>query len=320
MTTRLFLAGSVVIDLVMRVPKLPPRGGDVLASDTAQRVGGGLNVLTAARRLGLPAVYAGVHGTGPFGDRVRAALHAEGIDVALAPRADADTGFCVALVDDGAERTFATAPGAEGTLTPEDTARMAAALRPGDVVQLSGYGLAYPGTAAALADFAAALPDDVVLCLDPGPLVDEIDAERLRRVLARCDWLSCNRREGRLLTDLDGAASAAEALTGRVGPGGGVLVRSDADGCWLATGAGPAVHVPGRPVRVVDSNGAGDAHVGAFLVLLARGATPLEAARAANTAAALAVTRPGPATSPTGAELAAALGPADPLYPVLTVG
>ncbi|MEU6112989.1 PfkB family carbohydrate kinase [Streptomyces sp. NPDC047117] len=317
MNTRLFLAGNVIIDLVMRVPQLPPRGGDVLASDTTQRVGGGLNVLTAARRMGLPAVYAGIHGTGPFGDRVRAALQAERIDVALPPRTDADTGFCVALVDDGGERTFATAPGAEGALTPDDTARMAAALRPGDIVQLSGYGLAYPGTAAALADFAAALPDDVVLCLDPGPLVADIDAERLRRVLARCDWLSCNRREARLLSDLDDAA-AADALTGRIKPGGGVLVRGDADGCWLATGTSPAVHVPGRPVRVVDSNGAGDAHTGAFLALLGQGITPLEAARAANAAAALAVTRPGPATSPTSAELATALGPTDPLHRTLT--
>ncbi|MGI5466302.1 PfkB family carbohydrate kinase [Streptomyces sp. CA-132043] len=317
MNTRLFLAGNVIIDLVMRVPQLPPRGGDVLASGTTQRVGGGLNVLTAARRMGLPAVYGGIHGTGPFGDRVRTALQAEQIDVALPPRTDADTGFCVALVDDGGERTFATAPGAEGTLTPDDTARMAAALRPGDIVQLSGYGLAYPGTSAALAGFATALPDDVVLCLDPGPLVADIDAERLRRVLARCDWLSCNRREARLLSDLDDAA-AADALTGRIKPGGGVLVRGDADGCWLATGTSPAVHVPGRPVRVVDSNGAGDAHTGAFLALLGQSTTPLEAARAANAAAALAVTRPGPATSPTSAELATALGPADPLHRMLT--
>lgn len=61
-------------------------------------------------------------------------------------------------------------------------------------------------------------------------------------------------------------------------------------------------------MNAVDSNGAGDAHVGAFLALLGRGASPYDAARGANAAAALAVTRRGPATGPTSDELAALLG------------
>lgn len=64
---------------MLRVPHLPERGGDVLASAAGQTAGGGFNVLAAARRLGLPAVYAGGHGTGPFGDLVRTALAGEGI-------------------------------------------------------------------------------------------------------------------------------------------------------------------------------------------------------------------------------------------------
>jgi sugar/nucleoside kinase (ribokinase family) len=56
-------------------------------------------------------------------------------------------------------------------------------------------------------------------------------------------------------------------------------------------------------VTAVDTTGAGDAHSGVFLAGLAAGLTPGEAARRANAAAALAVTRPGAATSPTRAEL-----------------
>ncbi|MFD7923005.1 PfkB family carbohydrate kinase [Streptomyces sp. NPDC059740] len=317
MSARLVLAGNVIVDVVMRVPHLPERGGDVRASHTVQVVGGGFNVLAAAARLGLPAAYGGVHGTGPYGDRVRAALAGAGVPTLLPPRPDADTGFCVALVDDGGERTFATAPGAEGTFTGRDAAGLTAVLREGDLVQLSGYGLAYPDTAVALADFAAALPEGVTLCLDPGPLVADIAAGHLARVLARCDWLSCNRREAALLTGLTDGAGATAALARRVAPGGGVLVRGDVDGCWLAEGDAAVVHLPGRPVEAVDSNGAGDAHVGAFLALLGRGATPQEAARAANTAASVAVTRRGPATGPTLAELADVLGPEDPLHALL---
>jgi sugar/nucleoside kinase (ribokinase family) len=53
----------------------------------------------------------------------------------------------------------------------------------------------------------------------------------------------------------------------------------------------------------VDTTGAGDAHSGVFLAGLAAGLTGAEAARRANVAAAVAVTRSGAATSPTRAEL-----------------
>ena len=42
----------------------------------------------------------------------------------------------------------------------------------------------------------------------------------------------------------------------------------------------------GMVVAAVDSNGAGDTHVGTFLAALLRGPDPIEAARAANEAAA----------------------------------
>jgi sugar/nucleoside kinase (ribokinase family) len=56
-------------------------------------------------------------------------------------------------------------------------------------------------------------------------------------------------------------------------------------------------------VMAVDSTGAGDAHSGVFLAGLAAGLTAGDAARRANAAAALTVTRSGAAVSPTRAEL-----------------
>ncbi|GAA3440556.1 hypothetical protein GCM10018954_101800 [Kutzneria kofuensis] len=58
-------------------------------------------------------------------------------------------------------------------------------------------------------------------------------------------------------------------------------------------------HGAGFPVEVVDTNGAGDAHTGAFMAALAAGLPPAKAARRANAAAAIAVTRRGPASAPT---------------------
>ncbi|AQW55497.1 PfkB family carbohydrate kinase [Streptomyces violaceusniger] len=300
---RLVLLGNAIVDLVMRVPALPERGGDIVSTDTTLTTGGGFNVLTAARRLGLPAVYAGAHGTGPFGDRVRADLAREGIEMVLAPITEEDTGFCVAFVDGGGERTFATSLGAEARLTEAHATSVLATLRPGDMVQISGYGLAYPVNGPVLASLVARLPEHIRVFLDPGPLAGQIPDEVLAPVLGRCDWVSCNQREGRLLTGRDDAQEAAAALAARLGPRTGVLLRADAAGCWLVPPGGEALHIPGRRVTAVDSNGAGDAHTGAFLALLGHGLDPSTAVRGANAAAAFAVTRHGPATGPTLGEL-----------------
>ena len=65
---RLVFAGEAIVDLLMWVPALPERGGDMLADAAAIEVGGGFNVMAAAARQGLPVVYAGGHGTGPWGE------------------------------------------------------------------------------------------------------------------------------------------------------------------------------------------------------------------------------------------------------------
>jgi sugar/nucleoside kinase (ribokinase family) len=75
-------------------------------------------------------------------------------------------------------------------------------------------------------------------------------------------------------------------------------VRLGRDGCILVEGGERPKHVPGYAVDVIDTNGAGDAHLGAFLAALAAGVGPMAAADRANAAAAMTVTRRGPASSP----------------------
>ncbi|WP_327406049.1 PfkB family carbohydrate kinase [Streptomyces sp. NBC_01288] len=303
MSGRLWHLGNVVVDLVLEVPALPERGGDVLATRTEHTPGGGFNVMAAAARQGLAVTYAGAHGTGPFGDRARAALRSEGIDVLLAPRPQPDTGFVVCLVDADGERTFVTSPGAEAALTPADLAELRP--RAGDLVYITGYSLLYDSNRTALLDLLPRLDPAVTLVTDPGPLVHEIPAEAVELLLARSDWWSCNAREAALLTGADDPAEAASILQSRLGRGS-VLVRTGPDGCLLHHGE-RLVAVPGFAVDAVDLNGAGDAHTGVFMAALARGVDPVAAAHRANAGAALAVTASGPATAPDTARLDAFL-------------
>jgi sugar/nucleoside kinase (ribokinase family) len=288
----LISVGNIVVDILARVPALPDRGGDVLASESGMSPGGSFNVLFAAIRQGLPAAYAGGHGTGFFGDLVRDRLRESGIGILLDRFAGVDSGYDIALIDDGGERTFVTSFGAETSL---DSAALATvAVEPTDIIHVSGYGLLDSTNAAVIVPWLASLDPRVCVLLDPGPLVADIRPAVWSAALARADWLSCNEREAALIT---GAADARSAvgLLAQLAPG--VVVRRGADGCLLAHG-GEVLSVPGFPTEAVDSNGAGDAHTGAFLAALASGLPPVTAALRANACAAIAVSRFGPATAP----------------------
>ncbi|WP_426516165.1 PfkB family carbohydrate kinase [Diaminobutyricibacter sp. McL0618] len=300
--TRLISVGNVVVDILATVPALPAPGGDVVASDTGLAAGGSFNVLAAARRQGLASAYGGAHGPGPFGGLVRASLAAEGIDVLLPPVDGEDTGWDVALTDQDGERTFVTAVGAEARLT---TGMLGALdVRSSDAVHVSGYGLLREPNRASITRWLGALPPECVVLFDPGPLGGRIDPDVLAVVRRRADWWSGNEAEARAET---GAADAVEAgrmlaATASHGPGG-IVVRLGERGCLLVTRAGGVEEIPGFAVTAVDTNGAGDAHIGAFLAALSTGASGADAARRANAAAALAVSRRGPATAPTAGEL-----------------
>lgn len=303
MSGRLLFTGNAVIDVVLEIPDLPERGGDVLATRTSTTPGGGFNVMAAAVRQGTVVGYAGAHGTGPFGDQVRAALRAEGIDILLPPRIERDTGFVTCLIDAEGERTFVTSPGAEATLRPDDLDALKPT--PDDVVYITGYSLMYPPNRAALSAWLPEIDASATVVVDPGPLADQIPAAVSELVFGRADWLSCNGREAALLTGLRDPGAAARALAGRLARGS-ALVRIGADGCLLFHEG--ALHaVPGFAVEAVDLNGAGDAHTGAFIAALIHGLDPETAARHANAAAALATTARGPATAPDAAALCAFL-------------
>jgi sugar/nucleoside kinase (ribokinase family) len=308
---RLVFAGQAIVDVVMRVPALPERGGDMIATSAEITAGGGFNVMAAAARQGLPVLYAGGHGTGPWGDLVRAALAAEGITILRPANPDRDTGFDVALVEPGGERTFATHLGAETLERWPDIP-----MTPGDVVYVSGYGLVGgaggPGADSTGQSFGTPLgisrwPPAIEVFVDPGPLVDQIPPAVLDLVLGRCDWLSCSQREAALLTGAGEAAEAARLLLGRTDHAS-VIVRAGSAGCVLAVRGEGMTHIPAPAVEAVDTTGAGDAHAGVFIASLADGLSPAQAAARANAAAAFSVTRPGPATAPTRAVLDAWLG------------
>jgi sugar/nucleoside kinase (ribokinase family) len=307
---RLVYTGNVIVDIVMTVGAIPAPGADTVASSSLVTAGGGYNVMVAAQRDGLPVVFAGQYGTGMFGDVVRGALDEAGFELVQPGLPDLDSGYCVALVDDTTERTFVTAVGAEGRLGPSDLDRVE--VRGTDVVYVSGYSLAHPVNADALADWIGTIDPAALVLTDPSPLIVELNPRVLDAVLARTNVLTLNAREARLGSGVDDLDAAARYFLPRLPPGGTVLVRDSHRGAFLLSAAtgDEMILVPSFDVDAVDSNGAGDAHGGVLAAALARGDDLHSAVRRANAAAALAVTRFGPATAPTAPEIDALLAAA----------
>jgi sugar/nucleoside kinase (ribokinase family) len=175
---------------------------------------------------------------------------------------------------------------------------------PGDWVFTSGYTLSYPGSRDALTDWIEALPAETPFVFDPTPVVSDIPRGILSRVLACTTWLSCNATEAAEIAGPgDIEAVAARLLADHCPKAIGVVVRAGAKGCFLRLADGTAQSVSGFKVEAIDTNGAGDTHIGAFVSALSRGVQPFEAARYANAAAALSVTRHGGSSAPTDREV-----------------
>ena len=308
MMGRVIHTGQVVIDLTLRIEAIPEPGGDVFADESSMAVGGGFNVLAAARRLGVETLYAGPLGEGPFAEAAREALETIGVDH-VGPVAPGDQGYCVAMTDARAERTFISTCGAE-TRGPAD-AFDHLEVSDDDIVYLSGYSLADDASRTALERLAGRLIEARAGCtalFDVSPMVGSVPMSALERIGGLAPIWSLNEREAGLLAgrlglraEIGDHGAFCETLASRLGI---VLVRAGAQGSWFSDG-GRARHTPSIPVTPVDTNGAGDAHSGVLAAALARGVDLTTALRWANVAGALTTTHFGPATCPSEAEIRA---------------
>jgi sugar/nucleoside kinase (ribokinase family) len=294
MTGRLIQLSGVIVDLIYRIDAVPAPGDEAVVHDFVLAAGGGFNAMVAARRAGMEVLFAGTLGTGPLADIVEAALAAEGI-ASLRPRLSGqDQGVCTVLVDRDGERSFIASAGADGVLRDADLDALPIAA--GDWTLLSGYALSYPGSQPALTRWLSQPPNGLQLVFDPCPLVARIPQTSLTAAMTAAAWITANASEAEHLTgERDPERAAAKLARGRTG---GALVRMGAAGCCVATPSGDVSRLPGHAVVAVDTNGAGDAHTGTFVAMLAAGETPVKAAKIANIAAALSTTRQGPATAP----------------------
>ena len=297
------VVGSLNLDLVVRVARLPGPGETVPGDDVFRNPGGkGANQAVAAARLGRRVAMVGRVGDDDAGRELLGSLEADAVDTSqVRVVAGVPSGIALITVSEDGENQIVVSPGANARLTPDDVGQAGAALGAAAVTLLQ---LEVPLEAVA----AAARAAGGTVVLNPAPVRDLPE-----ELLAEVDVLVPNRVE---LAQLAGGAepgTVAEAtrLAGRL-PARAVVVTLGADGC-LVIEHGDATHVPAVPVRAVDTTAAGDAFCGGLADALAGGATLEDAARRAVRVAAAACLRPGAQASlPTPGDLQALPGPAGP--------
>lgn len=284
----LAVVGSLNIDLVVRAERRPQRGETLLGQSLHIFNGGkGYNQAVAAARSGADVRMIGRVGLDEFGQRLMQSLDHEGIrSEHLTQDAEQTTGSALIVVDPEGDNSIIVVPGANGQVTPEDVDRAADAIRAADVLLMQlEVPLETVERAAALA-YAASVP----VLLNPAPARALPDG-----LLSQVAVLMPNESEAHLLTGVSvaddaGAEAAARALLAR--GVGAVVMTLGARGALLARGE-QLLRVPGYPVKVVDTTGAGDAFCGALAVQLALGRDLADALRYANAAGALATTVAG---------------------------
>ena len=314
---RVVLMGQILVDLAVRGEALPSPGGDVWAIDEGMHVGGGFNALVAARRMGAEAVSLSPIGEGPYSSLIQAALAREGI-VDLGPRVvGIDNGFCIAFTDRTGERTFISTKGAETMAPASAWADFVRTMNPGDVLYVDGYLMDHPANREAAEAALRALPEGVHVVLDVSPVIGIPEGLPSDDVI-----VSMNRREAQEIVHQRGHASVRNRCDQPREVAQGVLavldrpvlVRAGAEGAYFVRPAGTApnarnedvIHVPTPRVKVIDTNGAGDAHSGVLTASLTQGIPLEQALLLANCAGALSTTVVGPASCPTREEIEAA--------------
>jgi len=218
--------------------------------------GNALNVAVFARRAGARAAYIGAVGDDTAGRLVLRALQAEGVDVSRVRVVAGPTAYAsVALVD--GDRHFGAASIGVSYFTPN--AADLAMLRTGDLVHSSIYSGLDEWVRTARADFPVSFD-----------FSDQIDRASVRALAPglTCALFSGSKLSAHQAEDLVRWTVSLGAHVALVTRGADDVIACTGDRCWTQAA---------RPAPVVDTLGAGDAFLAAFLVAYLDGADPSEA-------------------------------------------
>jgi fructokinase len=249
------VAGESLVDLIVS-----PDG-----TVTAVPGGGPFNTARTVARLGVSCAFLGCLSTDRFGQRLRAALEADGVRLDHSIATDAPTTLAVAELDErgSARYRFYLDATSAAALTSDGGAVGGATA----ALHVGTLGLVMEPIGSTIERLVASLPEQVLLMVDPNCRPDVIRdragwRRRLAAILRRADVVKVS---GDDLAYLSPGESRDPATTNLIGQGARVVLATDGGGPVLVRTPAGSLDLPVPATPVVDTVGSGDAFGGGFL-------------------------------------------------------
>jgi sugar/nucleoside kinase (ribokinase family) len=279
---RTLVIGDVMTDVIVRPEGPLARGSDRRASITVQPGGSAANQAAWLASFGVKVDFVARIGAADV-ESETARFKAIGVAPHLVGDRTDETGRLIALIDPDGERSFLTDRGANEALEARDIPD--ALIAGAALIHLSGYSFFAPSPREAVLDVMRRAGDKPI-SVDPASaeFLREVGADKFLAWTQGAAILFPNEEEAAILASSDDHETQCVRLAGRYPL---VIVKRGAAGCEAAAGE-KRWRINAPKIEAIDTTGAGDAFVAAFLAARLSGADTqpaLELAAAAGAAA-----------------------------------
>lgn len=252
------IIGSTVLDIIINIDKLPTTTQDCHVNGQTMSIGGcAFNVQNIINLFEVPYVFCSPVGTGIYGDYVAAQLKKIGVSPFVRVK-NQDNGCCYCYVEAHGERTFLSYHGAEYTFDPLwlDGINM----DDFDQVYICGLEIEEP-TGDKIISFLNR-NRHLQVFFAPGPRFSMIERKKLDEIFKLSPIVHLNMDEILTFTKTETLGQAVKklyCLTNNF-----IIITDGENGSYLYDGEN-LQHAIGIKTDVVDTIGAGDSHIGAFM-------------------------------------------------------
>ena len=287
MAGKVVVVGSLNVDLVVGVDRMPDSGETVFGNHFEQHPGGkGLNQAVAAARLGVPVAIVGALGSDLGSNWLHDIVREEGVDDSHLLRVPGASGTALIEVETSGANRIVVVPGANADVTASHVEHALRAMDNVSVVVAQGE----TPLESVVAAMRIGREIGATTILNPSPVQDYPES-----LWSLVDYLIPNEHEAAQMagetTERSAEATHAARTLAERGPGTVIVTRGSRATVWATatqSGSCGVCHV-----IPIDTTGAGDAFCGGFAAAIGEGRSLGEALRWASATGGLATTANG---------------------------